>query len=133
MHRQGLLSDIDNWNSLLSAVGRIGDSGPLFTTYNDMVGQNVHPDLNTYKMIVSAAVVDETKKNTLTAAFNWWRNFIREYPRVRPDIELMNMLIDCCRLCLEYERGFFFFGLLKDYDLQPNMDTFDALFKVCFI
>ena len=89
-----------------------------------MIAQGVEPDLDTYKAIVGAAA---SKRAARTAVFDWWRVF---NSLVRPDSELMNGLMKCCLLGEEQERAFFFFGLFRDYKLQPNMETFLTLFKV---
>ena len=108
--------------SALATLGPVG--GPLFITYDDMLTYGVEPDLNMYKIIASAAQTNSTAAHS--AAVDWWRML---NSRVRPDVELMNTLIRCCEMCGEWERDFLFLGLLSS-QLSPDMDTFDALFKV---
>lgn len=126
MSNQGLLSEVSHWYPIVHALAALGQlSGPLFITYDDMLARDVTPDVTLYKIIARAAEGNSTAAHT--AAFDWWRLL---NSRVVPDVELMNSLIRCCEMCGEGERGFMFLGLFEQCQLAPDLDTFDALFKV---
>ncbi|XP_064386218.1 uncharacterized protein LOC135334810 isoform X3 [Halichondria panicea] len=127
MSNQGLLTETSHWYPIISALATLGPvGGPLFITYDDMLTCGVEPDLHMYKIIASAAQTNSTTAHS--AAVDWWRML---NSRVKPDVELMNTLIRCCEVCGEWERGFLFLGLFEQCQLSPDMDTFDALFKIC--
>ena len=55
---------------------------------------------------------------------------MKEWPRVQPDIELINKFIHCCVVCEDPERGLVFLSALSDCGVEPNLHTFSLLFKV---
>ncbi len=125
-HQGGLLSEVSHWYPIIGAIAALGQvKGPLFITYDDMLARGVSPDVQLYKIIANAAERNSTA--AYMAVFDWWRLL---NSRVVPDVELMNSLIRCCDVCGEGERGFMFFGLFEQCELTPDLDTFDALFKV---
>ncbi len=126
MSNQGLLSETSHWYPIVRALTTLSHvSGPLFINYDDMLARGVNPDLSLYKIVAHAAESNSTAAHS--AAFDWWRLL---NSRVVPDVELMNSLIRCCEVCGEGERGFMFLGLFEKCQLTPDLETFDALFKV---
>ena len=125
-----MLESHQGWKLVLGALARLGNTGPLITSYNDMQEKGIQPDLSTYHLVVDSLLATRNRKSITGVVFPLWRAIVQDYPRVQPDIELMNKLIRSCRLSQHYERGFFFLTSMKDCNVVPNLETFRELLNV---
>ena len=55
---------------------------------------------------------------------------MKEWPRVRPDVELVNKFVRCCLVCGDSERGLVFLSALSDCSIEPDVHTFTLLLRV---
>ena len=58
---------------------------------------------------------------------------MKEWPRVKPDVELVNKFIRCCLVCGDAERGLVFLSALSDCSVEPNVHTFTLLLQVLIL
>ena len=130
MDRWGLLLTTEAYDLVLEAVVHIPAVGAHYTTYNDMTSADIEPDLTTFHHLLDGTLSEGSVKNTKKAAFYLWRRLMKEWPRIQPDIELMNKLIRCCIVCGDHERGLVFLSALTDCSVEPNVRTFTLLLKV---
>ena len=130
MESRGMLKSHEGWNLLLKAMSRLGNTGALITTYNDMEAHSVQPELSTYHLIVDSLLASENRKTITGVVFPLWRAIVQDYPHIQPDVELMNKFIRSCKLSQHYERAFFFLRSMKDCNVTPNLETFRELFDV---
>ena len=64
---------------------------------------------------------------------NWhelWKLLVKDLPTNQVTVALLNKLIKCCRLSRDHERAFFFFWVMNEYNLQPDVQTFKEPLKV---
>ena len=115
---------------MLGAVVAIPAVGAHYTTYNDMASNHIDPDLHTFHLLLDGTLAEGSVKNTKKAAYYLWRSLMKEWPRVRPDVELVNKLIRCCVVCGDTERGLVFLSALSDCSVEPNVQTFTLLLQV---
>lgn len=125
-----MLQSHEGWNLVLRAVSRLGDVGALITTFNDMQAQGTQPILSTYHLVIDNLLASTHRKNIINVAFPFWRKIVQDYPRVQPDVDLVNKFIRSCKLSQYYERAFFFLMAMKDCNLVPNLETFKELLDV---
>ena len=132
MNKQGILCSTEAYNILLEAVARIegGDMGAYFTTCGEMIEANVPSDLHTYHTTLRACVRDDGMRSARQASVHTWRCFVKERPKIAPDIELMNLFISCALRYNDSDRAFFFLGVIDQWNLSPNALTFNLLLKV---
>ena len=130
MKARNALTTAEDHKLVLNAVGRIGNVGAMYTTYKDILESNFEPDLDTYHILVDGCLTEGSRRGTKGAIYHIWRNLVKDAPVIQPDIGLMNKLIECCRICEDYERAFFFLSVLEDYSLHPNLETFTLLLRV---
>ena len=132
MNKQGILCSTEAYNILLEAVARIegGDMGAYFTTCGEMIEANVPSDLHTYHITLRACVRDDGMRSARQASVHTWRCFVKERPKIAPDIELMNLFISCALRYNDSDRAFFFLGVIDQWNLSPNALTFNLLLKV---
>lgn len=125
-----MLRSTEAYNHLLHAVTHIPVVGAHYTTYNDMLKDEVYPDLQTFHLLLDGTLMEGSVKSTKRAAYFLWRSLMKEWPRVKPDIDLMNKFIRCCFVCMDHDRAFVFLSALSDCGVDPNMETFTLLLKV---
>ena len=130
MRTRGVLQSHEGWNLILRAVSRLGDVGALITTFNDMQVQGIQPTLATYHLVIDSLLASQNRKTITGIVFPLWRMVVQDYPRIQPDIELLNKFIRSCKLSQYYERAFFFLTAMKDCKLAPNLETFKELLDV---
>ena len=130
METRGMLKSHEGWNLLFKAVSRLGNVGALITSYNDMQEQGIHPNLSTYHLVIDSLLATRNRKTITGIVFPLWRMIVQDYPRVQPDVDLINKFIRSCRLSQYYERAFFFLTSMKDCNVAPNLETFKELFDV---
>ena len=128
MEMQGVLSTTEARNLALRAFSRLGAIGAMLATLK----KNVHiaADLETYHILADGCLVEGRKRALTGTVYQMWRLLVKEVPVVKPDVALMNKLIQCCEISKEFERAFFFLTVFNDYNLSPNLETFRLLFKV---
>jgi hypothetical protein len=131
MDTWGVLNTTEAFNLVLRAVVSIPAVGAHYTTYNDMTSSHVDSDLETFHLLLDGTLAEGSVKNTKKAAYHLWRSLMREWPRVRPDVELVNKFIRCCLVCGDAERGLVFLSALSDCSVEPNTLTFTLLLKLC--
>ena len=120
----------EGWNLVLRAVSRLNDLGALMTTFNDMQAEDVLPNLSTYHLIIDSLLASKHFSSITRVTFTLWRRVVQEYPRIQPDVDLVNKFIRSCKLSQYYERAFFFLMAMKDFNLAPNLETFKELLDV---
>ena len=130
MRDRDMLKSHEGWNLVLRAVSRLGDLGALITTFNDMQAEGTQPILSMYHLIIDNLLASKDRKNITNVAFPFWRKIVQDYPRVQPDVDLVNKFIRSCKLSQYYERAFFFLMAIKDCNLVPNLETFKELLDV---
>lgn len=130
MEKWGILHSTEAYNLILQAVIRIPVVGAHYTTYNNMIAHQVEPNLHTFHILLDGTLAEGSVKNTKKAAYYLWRSLMKEWPRVQPDVELINKFIHCCLVCSDHERGLVFLSALSDCSVHPNLHTFSLLFKV---
>lgn len=130
MEKWGILHSTEAYNLILKAVIRIPVVGAHYTTYNNMIAHQVEPNLHTFHILLDGTLAEGSVKNTKKAAYYLWRSLMKEWPRVQPDVELINKFIHCCLVCSDHERGLVFLSALSDCSVHPNLHTFSLLFKV---
>lgn len=131
MRSKDILTTPEAFHLILEAVIRLRPHfRSVYTAFKDMLQKEVNPNLQTFHILVDGCLTDGTLRSTEGAVYNVWRDLVKEHPRIQPDIDLMNKLIECCRVCRDFERAFFFLGVLNEYDLHPNLETFRKLLKV---
>ena len=133
LDRSGMLRSTEAFNHILQAVTRIPVVGAHYTTYNDMIANHVDPNLRTFHLLLDGTLAEGSVKNTKKAAYFLWRSLMKEWPRVKPEIELINKFIRCCLVCSDQERAFVFLAALEDCSMEPEFDTFSLLFKVYIV
>lgn len=131
MDTWGVLNSTEAYNLVLEAVVAIPAVGAHYTTYNDMSSAHVDPDLRTFHLILDGTLREGSVKNTKRAVYHLWRSLMKEWPRLRPDVELVNKFIECCVVCEDTERGLVFLSALGDCSADPNTQTFTLLLQVC--
>ena len=130
MNTWGILNTTEAFNLVLQAVIRIPVVGAHYTTYNDMIASHVEPNLETFHLLLDGTLAEGSVKNTKKAAYHLWRSLMKEWPRIRPDVELINKFIRCSLVCGDSERGLVFLSALSDCSLEPDIHTFSMLLKV---
>ena len=131
MKSQDLLSEVRGWNALLSGHLRAGHIKHTYSTLRDLTtSAGLKPDLCTFKTLVGGLYGLGDRHAHVLAAYNIWREFAGEYPRLSPDLELLNQLIGCCRKCGHVERGLFFLEVMEECGLKPDLTTFRELLMV---
>ena len=130
MDTWGVLNSTEAFNLVLKAVVAIPAVGAHYTTYNDMTSSHVDPDLQTFHLLLDGTLAEGSVKNTKKAAYYLWRSLMKEWPRVRPDVELVNKFIRCCVVCGDAERGLVFLSALSDCSVEPDVQTFTLLLEV---
>ena len=125
-----MLQSHEGWHLVLRAISRLSDLGALITTFNDMQAEGIQPILSTYHLIIDSLLASEHRRNITNVAFPLWRMIVQDYPRVQPDVDLVNKFIKSCKLSQYYERAFFFLMAMKDCNLAPNLETFKELLDV---
>lgn len=128
-----MLKSHEGWNILFTALSRLGNIGPLITSFNDMQEKGIQPDLSTYHLIIDSVIATRNRKSITGLIFPLWRIIVQDYPRVQPNVELMNKLIRSCCVSQHYERAFFFLASMKDCNVTPNLETFRELLHVSFL
>ena len=118
------------YNLGLKAYSKLGHMGATLTAYKDMINDQIEPDVKTYRILVEGSLQNGSVKVTRWTIYILWRLFIKEVPRIIPNTELINKFIECCVVCQEKERAFFFLSVLNDYRLVPNLETFKLLLQV---
>jgi hypothetical protein len=131
MNTWGILNTTDAYNLILQAVIHVPVVGAHYTTYNDMIASHVDPNMKTFHLLLDGTLAEGSVKNTKKAAYYLWRSLMKEWPRVRPDLELINKFIRCCLVCGDSERGLVFLSALSDCSLEPDIHTFSMLLKLC--
>ncbi len=130
MRSNNLLGHITGWNLLLTGFLRTKALGLMHLTLQDIAESGLKPNLTTYKTLVDGARVINESDTYRRAAYDYWRDFNKESPMLRPDVDFMNKLLYCCRKCRHVERGFYFLDVMEKYDLDPDMDTFREILLV---
>ena len=130
MKYRGMLQSHEGWNLVLTAVSRLNDIGALMTTFNDMQAEGVLPILSTYHLLIDSLLASKHFSNITRVAFTLWRRVVQDYPRIQPDVDLVNKFIRSCKLSQYYERAFFFLLAMKDFNLVPDLETFKELLDV---
>ena len=95
-----------------------------------MLADRVEPDLETFCLLLDGTLAEGSVKSTKRAVYYLWRSLMKEWPRIKPNVELVNKFIRCCLVCKDNERAFVFLSALSDCAVEPNLDTFTLLFKV---
>jgi hypothetical protein len=131
MDTWGVLNSTEAFNLVLKAVVAIPAVGAHYTTYNDMTSSHVDPDLTTFHLLLDGTLAEGSVKNTKKAAYYLWRSLMKEWPRVRPEVELVNKFIRCCVVCGDAERGLVFLSALSDCSVEPDVQTFTLLLQLC--
>lgn len=130
MHKNSLLSTTNGWNLLLYGCLKTRLLRGLGTALEDMAEEGKKPDLNTFKTIVDGlAAMDKYHSYTL-AIYDYWREFIKEFPSLQPDIDFINKLLYCCRMCRNMDRALFFLAMVEECGVKPNIATFKELLAV---
>ena len=130
MDKWGLLNTAEGYNLVLEAVVRVPAVGAHYTTYNDMVTSYVDTNLHTFHLLLDGTLAEGSVKNTRKAAYHLWRSLMKEWPRIRPDVKLVNKFIRCSLICSDVERGLVFLSALSDCSIDPDTHTFTLLLKV---
>ena len=130
MDTWGMLDSTEAYNLILGAVVQIPAIGAHYTTFNDMIAGHIDPNLDTFHLLLDGTLAEGSVKNTKKAAYYLWRSVMKEWPRVRPDVDLVNKFIRCCLVCGDHERGLVFLAALSDCSVEPNTQTFTLLLKV---
>ena len=128
LHR--VLRSTEAYNCLLRAVIHIPVIGSHYTTYSDMVSSGVEPNLDTFHLLLDGTLAEGSIKSAKRAVFHLWRSLMKEWPRIKPDVDVINKFIRCCLTCKDNERAFVFLSALSDCAVEPNVETFTLLFKV---
>ena len=133
MKSSDLLCDVRGWNILLSGQLRAGHLKHMHSTLRDLTSSGLKPNLDTFKTLTDGLYSMGDHQSYILAAYDFWREFTKEYPRLEPDVEYLNRLIACCRKCKHVERALFFLEVMvKQCGLQPNLNTFRELLNVSF-
>ena len=130
LNKRNLLTSTKAYNIVLKAYSRLGAMGALCTDYKKMIEDQIAPDLETYHILVEGSLRTGSVRSTRRTVYDFWRSFVKEVPRIRPDTELINKFIECCGVCQEHERAFFYLSVLNEYSLLPNLETFKLLLQV---
>ena len=130
MRTRGVLQSHKGWNLVLRAVSRLGNVGALITTFNDMQVEGIQPTLSTYHLVIDDLLASQNRKSITGIVFPLWRMVVQDYPRIQPDVDLLNKFIRSCKLSQYYERAFYFLMAMQDYNLAPNLETFKELLDV---
>ena len=126
-----MLQSTEAYNHLIRAVTQIPVVGAHYTTYSDMLTDRIDPNLATFHLLMDGTLMEGSVKSAKRAAYFLWRSLMKEWPRVKPDIGLINKFIQCCVVCVDHERAFVFLAALSDCGVDPNLETFTLLLKVC--
>ena len=118
------------YNLVMSAQGRLGGIRDMYRTYDEMLKAGAKPDIQTYHILVDGSLTEGGEPSAKTGAYDMWRLFVRQSPGLQPDVALLCKLIQCCRICQDYKRAFFFLRMMNEYGLQPDLETFQELLKV---
>ena len=105
--------------------------GATLTAYKDMIANQIEPDVETYRILVEGSLhIIGSIKVTRWTVYILWRLFVKEFPQIIPNNELIKRFIECCGVCQEKERAFFFLSVLNDYRLVLSLETFKLLLQV---
>ncbi len=101
--------------------------GATLTAYRDMIADQIEPDVETYHILVEGSLCNGSIKATRWIVYHIFCGgyLSKEVPRIIPNTELINKFIECCGVCQERERAFFFLGVLNDYCLVPSLELGD--------
>ena len=102
----------------------------VYFTLEDMADCGLKPDLDTFKTLMDGLNAVDKRHAYTMAIYDFWREFTRHFPTVRPDVELLNKLLYSCRKCGQVERALFFLGIIEGCGLNPDLDTFRELLMV---
>lgn len=130
MNTNGLLSDVEGWNVLLSGYMKTKVINSVMLLLEDMDLTGLKPNLDTFKTIVKGLVSMKDYDAYVMAIFFFWREFAKDYPVLKPDIGFLNMLILCCRKSRHLERAVYFLYVINQCQLTPNVETFRELLTV---
>ncbi len=133
MRNNDLLSDVRGWNALILGHLRAGHLKHMYSTLRGLAGEGLRPDLDTFKALANGLYTMGDHHSYILAAYSFWRDFTKEYPRLEPDMEFLNMLIACCRKCRHVERALFFLGVVEQCQLKPDLTTYRELLTVSLL
>ncbi|XP_065838326.1 uncharacterized protein [Oscarella lobularis] len=133
MQKHEIQHTTESYNALFYALIKAGPSNLpfLFTYFKAMWQEDVSPDSETFAILVDACRGANTERAAHAAIYRTWRMLLRYSPRVKPRLDTMNKLLLCCEKCGHADRAFYFLALFPKLELQPNIDTFNALYQVC--
>lgn len=130
MRDYGMLSTPEAFHAVMRAFIRVRDVGGLIGCYKTMDEVCVKPTAETYHVLLDGLLDSGSYREASYAATVTWRMFKAEQPAVRPDADLLNKFVRCCRLCQRYDRAFVYLGEFNSFGLAPNFDTFKELLEV---
>lgn len=131
MDKNDLLSETHGWNILLSGFLKTSFIKAVYFTLEDIAERGLKPNLETFKILTNG-LNSMGKHYTYTLAiYDFWREFTKLYPAVRPDVEYINKLLLSCRKCRHVERALFFLGVAEQCGLKPDLATFRELLVMC--
>ena len=130
MTDRSMLSTHEAFHLIMHAQVHVKDTAGLIHCYMALSDAGLEPTVETYHTLLDIFIKEGTMRHTSDTVFRTWRKLVREYPRIQPDVALMNKFILCCRLCRHYDRAFFFLSTFKDFSLVPDLSTFEELLEV---
>ena len=133
MEKCGFLSNIEAWNLLLGAYARTAEKKEVYKTMDRISEHGSHLNLDSFKAITNALASSKQFHSYNLAIYDYWREFVRHYPRLQPDIELINKLLYCCKGCRDMERAFYFWNIIEQCKLEPTLGTIEELLMVIII
>jgi len=133
MSQQGLLDTQESWNLLMSQYVRMKHFAYIDHILKLMTLHGFTADLDTYKIIMKGLRAIDTREAYVVASYHYWRRFIVNYPVMKPDIVVINLMIDCCRKIKSLERAFYFVSVMHQCDIVPDEETIRLLLEVCNI
>jgi pentatricopeptide repeat protein len=93
-----------------------------------IMGDNVQVNKDTFHIVVDGLWKANEPATAKAAVFNTWGVMMKL--GVGPSLETVNKLILCCGQCGDLNRAFYFFDILRKFELEPDTETFNALVKV---
>jgi pentatricopeptide repeat protein len=130
MSKHSIKHTSDSNDVMLSILARTGSVGALLHRLRIM-GDNVQVNKDTFHIVVDGLWKANEPATAKAAVFNTWGVMMKL--GVGPSLETVNKLILCCGQCGDLNRAFYFFDILRKFELEPDTETFNALVKVCLI
>lgn len=125
MLRDGIVADVQAYNSLINAYSKIGDTVRAVAVLKEMELSGVRPTIVTFNTLIDSCARsgNMTTLRSISEQIRHWR--------MRPNYRTYSSLIHACCQVGDLETGFKHLGAMLEEGLVPTEITYSALLHGC--